>query len=195
MSLVGVFKCIDGIVGIGDFRSTISNNDYKGEELDRKCQKVFLNEHFIVAFYGANTLVIDDKKVKLEDIMPEIMTRTTSVDDFVKLFMERTVGNDSIYSFLYGTKISDEGYIIGKICIKEGTCEKNRVFSSCIFGGDSKYFSAMANLSINPNKNTEEIALKLEKALKSLMDFYSVEDIYQTVGTDVDGSVDVKIFK
>lgn len=194
MSLVGLFRCSDGIVGIGDYKSTCTLFELKYDELDRFPQKVFNFKKFILATFGNNDFIKDGKRYLIENVIKEIVDEFDDAKNFCQKFKEKISGIDLDFYFFIGLK-KDNKYELFSVKINKEDITYKQIYSPSVFGGDKKYYEIMCSLAINPNQKTKIVAKKLEKALKSLIELYSVEDIYQTVGTNDKGEILIEIFK
>ena len=195
MSLVGLFKCGNGIVGFGDYKSTKRLNFFVKEEENRETKKVFKNNKFIFVTFGFNEILVNNNKTRLEDYISSNLKEDTNCDEFFNGLANYTSSSNIIYNFLVGKKGEDGFYFIYDVKVCKGKVEFYVTNGYIVCGGDAKYHNAITSLSIDYTKDVNIIAKKIEKAIKSLIEFYSVEDVYQSVGTNANGDILIEIFQ
>lgn len=103
MSLVGIFLFPDEIMAFGDSRSTLKDElGNMREESGRTVQKVFRYGDTIIATFGYNTVMMDGRRIFLEDYMNDCISHDMAVFDIMESLQKRLAINNEgiIYEFL-----------------------------------------------------------------------------------------------
>lgn len=196
MSLVGLLICKDGIVGIGDYKSTKNYlGGYSFEEKERLTQKVFSNNNFILATYGPNEIIINNKKERLEDFINSTLINNVKEDYFFNNMANNTINNETIYRFLVGTTIDNDIYTIYNVEVSNGKFFKKVTNNNFVLGGDNEYFSIIEKLYINYNLSVDEASIKLNNIFKKIIALKDEEDKYHSVSLCGEKDCMIKILK
>lgn len=103
MSIVGIFKCQDGIFGFCDSKSSLNFRDEPGREKILKC---FKNDYLMICNFGNNCIT----NMKMEDIIPEILKKATNKQDFIKAILKKLdeFNDNREFHFIIYDKNEDE---------------------------------------------------------------------------------------
>lgn len=172
MSYVIMIKCSDGIVCGADSRSTsISGNSYKnaGDVI-----KVFSNSNLIVGTFNTNQAFIQIspgkiKLVNIDTILPSIIQKSNSVDDFINEFIKATHSSQLAYNFYIGWKENAE-YKIAELTINKNDNTYRLVENnSNILAINTIYAFSSPTLSVDINcEKAERIIYKMIETTKYL---------------------------
>lgn len=184
MSLVGLLVCKDGIVGIGDYKSTKTYyGGIKYKEENRKVQKVFANNKFIMVTSGTNIIDKDRNRETLEDFINRTLVDDIDYRYFFNNFAN--YANNFDYNFLIGTKLPSSEYALYEIKCLKGKIEEYPIFSNPVFSGDSSYYDILSYIPIDYSKmNVEEAKTKLENVFVKLIDLMDESTEYRSVGLE-----------
>lgn len=103
MSLVGIFLFPDAVMAFGDSRSTLKDElGNMREESGRMVQKVFRCNDIIITTFGCNTVMIDGKRIFMEDYINGCIKKDIAVFDIMESLQKRlAINNEGIcYEFL-----------------------------------------------------------------------------------------------
>lgn len=194
LSLVGLLICKDGIVGIGDYKSTKSFYGGIKYKENRKTQKIFVNNKFIMATIGTNIIDKDGSREKLEDFI----NRTLDDDMDYRYFFNHfaNYANNANYNFFIGTKLLSGEYVLYEIKCSKGKIEEYPIFDNPVFAGDSSYYEILKYIPINYSEmNVEEASAKLKSVFIKLIDLKNESTEYCSVGLEGETEPLTKTFK
>lgn len=195
MSLVGLLVCKDGIVGVGDYKSSKTlYGGIKYKEKNRKAQKVFANNKFIMATTGVNIIDKDEEREKLEDFINRTLTDNMDYKYFFNNFINHA--NNADYNFIVGTKLPSGEYALYEIKCLKGEIKEYPLFSNPLFAGDSSYYNVLSFLPVDySNMSVEEAKIKLENIFIKLIDLMNESTEYRSVGLEGESKPLALIFK
>lgn len=113
MSIVGIFKCSDGVLGFGDTKGTVNRKEYDKERGIIK--KVFQNDYLILITYGNNK--VGDEK--LEDILERIVVEENNEVGKTATHLQEYIEKRSLLNYNFAIYSKEENrfyeYTVGKI--------------------------------------------------------------------------------
>ena len=113
MSVVGIFKCSDGVLGFGDTKGTVNRKEYDKERGIIK--KVFQNDYLILITYGNNK--VGDEK--LEDILERIVVEENNEVGKTATHLQEYIEKRSLLNYNFAIYSKEENrfyeYTVGKI--------------------------------------------------------------------------------
>ena len=181
MSLVGIVKCKDGLVAIGDYQGTKCSVDEEGnyirdeygnikkqKEEGRVITKVFKFKSFVLATAGINWLY-DENDIKMEEYIDREykLNPEQSVFDFMAKVESKLLPSadiDSPYHFIIGFYDGDYK-IYCYTFVKKVNIGWNRIIeedNEKKFAGNDYYFNQIIGLKVNySDMYCEDVAKKL----------------------------------
>lgn len=174
MSFVMMMNSLHGIVVVADSRSTVGDTKEEG-------QKAFKGKNYLLATWGNNRLVVDEKPVKLEDALRVLIKKYPDnyqglLENFRALLYENNNSMNCAFHFFIGGHYESEkypgndGYFIKEYQISaEGIdlIRAENTIANLRFAGDLNLMPR--GLSVNPNWTVMELEQKGRILLQNII--------------------------
>lgn len=152
MSIVGFFKCKDGILLMSDSKSTLNFESEKGRE---NIDKFFYNNCMAIGNFGRNKI----GNIPVEEFVPSILKYGETAYSFInKLQIEIIKKSDEkkLYFIIYDYFFNDFKFVH----FQNGNKNVQSIYDSYIIGGNEYYIGAISE--IISKLNIDKVILKYE---------------------------------
>lgn len=199
MSLVTLICNEEGIAGVADSKATrVYPDGFRKEDKKRgNIRKVFKNDKFIFVTYGNNEILVNGKKVNIEDwILKKLRKDSEPIAFFCELIYairNEPINEDFEYVFFYGAK-DNNGYYLANIVVNSSNLAeefgKKSYGYNMKYGGDSWYVKMIENIDFERDDSIEKIVEKKKTQFDHLIAIYDTFERYNPVG----GPIQTEIF-